>query len=224
MPSTSRVNHYSFSEDRIRITINNLEEQRAVAKDPITSMQYCPAEKYKENTPPPQDGYITYEQGAPVSGHDAHFWFRTYLHTPPAQEHKLYYLRFTTGKEGAWDATAAQGLIYLNGKIESGLDSNHTDVLLEANTLYEIHNYLYTGLSGDAVYPCAQLITVDDRIEQLWYDMQVPFEAMKTVPQETLAWQQVMSVLEQTANLIDMRSIHSDTYYDSIDCARSFIG
>ena len=218
--NVGKSNHYGFSFDRIRITIDHLGAHRAVNGAPI-SMEYCEAPGYKENTPPPAEGYQPFANGQSVQGYDRHYWFRATVKTPPAEEGKLYRLRFNV-KVGGWD-DVPQGLLYLNGKKVTGTDANHTDIPVEPDTEYVVHDYFYTGLVGLTMAPTLSIVKVDTRIEQLYFDLKVPFEAMKTVRPETLEYQQVMTVLEQATAMIDERVPYSPAYHESLDRAQALV-
>ncbi len=218
--NVGKSNLYSFSMDRIRINIGHLGNQHTVDSFPV-ELSYCKAEGYKRNTPPPEDGYVPFAEGLVVSERDSHYWFRGRFHTPPAEEHKRYYLRFEVWRSSGDDVP--QGLLYLNGVKVSGTDANHTDVMLEPDTDYEMHNYFYVGLLGTQMRPSAKVVKTDERIERLWYDLLVPFEAMKTVRDETLEYHQVMTILEEATALLDFRHTYSDGYYRSLEQAQKLV-
>lgn len=89
---------------------------------------------YKKDNSFPVDGWEPFPRGTYMHGKDEHFWIRVTFKTPPQKENTSYYLKCTTGFEGQWDATNPQGLIYLNGEMVQGCDTNHTEVYLEPNT------------------------------------------------------------------------------------------
>ncbi|MBE6778881.1 MAG: alpha-mannosidase [Ruminococcaceae bacterium] len=210
----------TYSLDRIRINIDHLGNQHTVTVAPV-ELYYRKADGYKGNTPPPTEGYEPFAPGIVLTEEDAHYWFRATFRTPAAEEHKQYLLRFEVWRE-SWD-DVPQGLLYLNGKKVLGTDMNHTEVTLEPDTEYEMYNYFYGGLLGIKMRPSAKIVKKDPRIEQLWYDLRVPFEALKTVRTEELAYQQVMTVLEQATVLLDLRRPYSDEYYDSLAKAQKMV-
>ena len=71
------------------------------------------------------------EKGYRFQGKDEHYWIRASFKTPEVPDNKYLMLRCTTGFEGKWDATNPQGLLYLNGKMAQGFDTNHTEAFLE---------------------------------------------------------------------------------------------
>ena len=79
----------------------------------VSDVEICDA-GYKTGNEPPVDGWRAYDVNVPLAGDDAHFWLRTTLHTPSVAENEYLILRTKTGREGMWDATNPQGLLYLN--------------------------------------------------------------------------------------------------------------
>jgi len=102
------------------------------------SLEYVPCDGYKVGNTPPEDGWLPFPAGMQVRGNDSHYWFRCTLRTPPAKADTSYYVKFTTGYEGKWDATNPQGLVYANGEMVQGCDTNHTEVFLEPDTDYTL--------------------------------------------------------------------------------------
>ena len=189
----------------------------------IENVEYVKTDGYKKGNSFPVDGWEPFPRGTYMHGRDEHFWIRASFKTPPQKENTSYYLKCTTGFEGQWDATNPQGLIYLNGEMVQGCDTNHTEVYLEPDTEYVLHNYFYIGLIDAYVLLNMALFELDEKSEQLYYDMKVAYDACMLNHQNTDEYINVMSVLEQTANLIDLRVPESEEYYESVDKALDFI-
>ena len=213
----------SFIPEKIKMTCNQLISIANQKLYDITDIEYVPCDGYKKGNTPPADGWMPFPAGMRVNGRDAHFWFRCKLHTPPAKDGKSYYVKFTTGYEGQWDATNPQGLVYANGEMIQGCDTNHTEVWLQPDTDYVLHNYFYVGLTDAWVPLEAALYELDEKSEQLYYDLIVPLDTCKLLHPNTDEYIQTMSALEQTANLLDLRDPYSDAYYASLDTALSYI-
>ena len=213
----------NFINDKINITCENIFRIANKKICDIENVEYVKAEGYKNDNSFPESGWQAFPKGTYMHGRDEHFWIRASFKTPPAKENTSYYLKCTTGFEGQWDATNPQGLIYLNGEMVQGCDTNHTEVYLEPDTEYVLHNYFYIGLIDAYVPLNMALFELDEKSEQLYYDMKVAYDACMLNHKNTDEYIDVMSVLEQTANLIDLRAPESDEYYKSIDKALEFI-
>ena len=213
----------SFIKEKIKITCDTLLELAHKKLYPIDNMEYTPCDGYKTSNTPPADGWMPFPDGTRVRGKDTHYWFRCSLRTPPAEVNTQYYLKYTTGYEGSWDATNPQGLIYANGKMIQGCDTNHTEVFLEPDTEYTLHNYFYIGMIDTWVPLDAALYQLDEKAEQLYYDLKVPLDCIQLMHPNTDEYITILSVLEQTVNLLDLRSPGSQAYRDSLDAAITFI-
>jgi len=187
------------------------------------SLEYVPCDGYKVGNTPPEDGWLPFPAGMQVRGNDSHYWFRCTLRTPPAKADTSYYVKFTTGYEGKWDATNPQGLVYANGEMVQGCDTNHTEVFLEPDTDYTLHNYFYTGMNTAWVPLEASLWMLDEKTERLFYDLNVALDCCMLQHPNSDEYIAIMGALEQTANLLDMRDFKSEAYRTSLDKALAFI-
>ena len=212
-----------FVPDKIKLTCQQLQSF-AHQKMADIPQEYVAAPGYKTSNEFPREGWAPFPNGGRVQGRDGHFWFRCSLRTPAAQEGIQYYVKYTTGYEGQWDATNPQGLVYANGKMIQGCDTNHTEVFLDADTDYVLHNYFYLGLTDAWVPLAAELWRLDVASEQLYYDMQVAFDTCKLYHPNSDDYIAILSLLEQTANFLDLRRPGSPEYYASVAAAREFIG
>lgn len=214
----------SFLEARIQKTCEQLWAAAHQKLCDIQQLEYLKSNGYKQNNVIPSEGWEPFPAGGRVHGRDDHFWFRCRLRTPAAKEHTAYYVKYITGCEGKWDAINPQGLVYANGEMVQGCDTNHTDVYLEADKDYVLHNYFYIGLT-DAWIPLeAALYALDERSEQLYYDMKVALDTAKLLHPNTDEYISIMTVLEQTANLLDLREPGSRAYFESLETAIDYIG
>lgn len=220
-----------FLLEKLQITLGNLLEQTEVGIRPIGGIEYQPTEGYKTDNTLPETGWEPFAPGQRISGYDTHFWFKAKVKTPPAKPGRQYMLRCTTGREGLWDATNPQGLVYLNGYMAGAFDTNHTEIFLDPDTEYVIHNYFYTGSEyGAETGSCVLTVNYDmflvERdldVQELYYDMRIAYESAMLLDEHSPDRVTMLSLLELAANMIDFRAIHSEAYYASIRKARDFI-
>ena len=209
--------------EKIKIVCSKLNEQRSRKLFDIENAEYVLADGYKEDNSFPTSGWQIFPKGQLLSGSDAHYWIRSSFKTPAVGDNKYLMLRTTTGYEGRWDATNPQGLLYLNGYMTQGLDTNHTDAYLEADTEYVAHNYFYIGLIDTTVACNMTVLEFDKRIEKLYYDFKTAFDVCELFDKNSDEYISIMSVLDRASMLLDMREVYSDAYYDSIEKAITFI-
>ena len=202
--------------------LNVLKEAKDRKLFALTGMEYCPS-GYKKGNTPPTAGWLPFSDDAFLSGNDTHFWLRASFRTPAAASYERLMLRTVTGREGLWDATNPQGIIYLNGYMAQGLDTNHTETALLPDTDYTLHLYLYLGSTDSVIHPTMTVYAVDTDTEGLYYDVKVPFEAYKTFSPDSEEYILGMSVLSDAANRVDTRAIGSDAYRESVRDAREYL-
>lgn len=189
----------------------------------VTDVEICDT-GYKTGNEPPRGGWRPYDVNIPLIGDDAHFWLRTSLHTPAVSENEYLVFRTMTGREGMWDATNPQGLLYLNGKMTQGLDTNHTEAFLEADTDYTIHNYFHMGTyPGGAVWCKMAVYSVNKAVEHLYYDIKVPFDACQMLDESSEDYSRMMSVLVDAARIVDFREPYSESFHNSVNEAIDFM-
>ncbi len=212
----------SFIAQKIQITCEELKRLSVCQLQPLEGVEYVPC-TYKTGNTPPASGWIPYVPGTVLSGRDAHFWMRVNFTAPPAAPRKSHFILCTTGREGQWDGTNPQGLIYLNGEAAQAVDTHHTEIYLESGKNYVLHNYFYLSLLDVPVAVDMVMCERDTRLEQLYYDMQVALDCCMLLPENSNDRIAMMDVLEQTANRIDFRSPYSEQFYASILEAQEYL-
>ena len=179
---------------------------------------------YKTGNEPPVDGWRAYDVEIPLTGDDAHFWFRASFRTPAVAENEYLVLRTVTGREGMWDATNPQGLLYLNGKMVQGLDTNHTEAFLDADTDYKLHNYFHMGTyKGGAVQCKMAIYAVNRDLEHLYYDIKVPYDACQLLDENDGDYVRMMSVLADATRLVDFRDTYGENFESSVKRAIDYM-
>ncbi len=185
--------------------------------DDIRDIEICPTDGYKKGNTPPADGWRSCDGDILFSGMDEHYWFRAKLRTPSVSEDEYLILRATTGREGGWDATNPQGLLYLNGKMVQGLDTNHTEAYVDADRDYTVHNYFYLGTyPGGIIQYKMALYAVNKDVEKLYYDVKIPFDACQMLDAGSGEYLRMMSVLADAVRLVDFREPYSESFLASV--------
>lgn len=173
---------------------------------------------YKTNNTPPQDGWQPMDCFIKP---EEHFWLRGKFSTPAATEGKRYLLSVETDVKG-WGATNPQGLIYLNGYMAQGLDTNHTQVFIAPETDYDLHVYFYTGDITRPILPVMTVIEQDIETEELYWDFNVPLEGLKILNENTSDYQNTLALLCQAADLLDLRD-DGEGYQAGVKACREFL-
>lgn len=210
-------------DKKIEQTLKYLKENSKEKLLSLDNFEYVKCNGYKTDNTFPEKGWAPLGKDQYLRGVDQHYWLRTSFSTPGAKEGKSYFISATTGSEGKWDATNPQCIIYLNGKMSQACDTNHTEIFLEPDTEYQLHNYFYLGLIDQDVKLQMTLFELDARTEKLYYDIKVAYDTCLLFNQNTDEYVKLITVLERTCNLIDLRVPKSEAFYDSVERAIEFI-
>ena len=213
-----------FIEEKIRVIVGKLNELRKVESNPITySYVECP--EYKKNNIPPGDdaGWRVAEKYHMYSGVDSHYWIHFVIDPVEEQGGRELRLSVKTGREGQWDASNPQIMVYLNGKNVQAMDTNHTWLPLEFGKKYDVYLYLYNGMVPGAFGLNPTLEIVDIVTESLYYDLKVPCDAMKILDKKSMNYIKIMEHLDKATMLLDIRNFYSEDYYRSIEKAIEYL-
>lgn len=212
----------TFIYEKIDVICKKLLEMTAEDISGVGAIEFAPCEykeKYEnENVPDNSLEWRAFEKGMRVGGKsDTHYWFRFRLKTPEVQEGKECVLSIATGSPDGWAAINPQGLVYLDGKMTQGLDTNHTEVLLEYDREYDVTVYFYTGYFDDLFDFEPKLRLIDKRTEKLYYDLYVPLEAARYIDRDSVEYYSVINTLNEALGLLDMRVPKSREFYESAE-------
>lgn len=212
-----------YTEEKIRTMCNVLKELTTEKLCDLTDFTYAPCGYTETDRPQTELPYAPFAPDTLLSGRDAHFWFHTEFTTPKAEEGKELYFQLLTGCEGEWDAKNPQGLVYSNGKMLQGLDVNHTAVPLEPETYYDMYIYFYVGMHENSVRFLPSVNLLDTRVEQLYYDVWVPYRAALCFAEYDDNYVKIMKALDIALLHLDLRVPKSEDFYRSVEETRQYL-
>lgn len=203
--------------NKIKMTLENLNAASKVFLYRLDGLTAVESDFKKSNTPP-SEGFAPFTECAKKY---CHYWIKGEFDTPKAEPNTEYCLRVDDGLSG-WDALNPQALLFLNGKIVQGIDRNHRENYLEPGTHYDMLSYWYTaerehfGIN----YSVFKIFT---KVEKLYYDLLIPYEACYSIyDPHSAEYHTTLALLEMAANILDLRKIHSDEFFLSVDKALEF--
>jgi len=158
-------------------------------------------------------------------GHDQYRWYQTKILIPDTYNHHFAVFQLSTGREGQWDATNPQMLLYVGQKLMQGMDVNHSRFLLTNHavpgTEYEIAFLAYSGTAGAELVIKARTAILNEEVEALYYDLSNPVEAArllhKTDPESNRI---ILEKMTPALDALDLRVPYSKSFDQSVERAR----
>ena len=218
-----------FIEDRISVICNELKELAFVKKEPVKGVVYkkglyfYPYEADQSAEPWEEFDSKTMHWYGP----DEHYWFRAEYTVPKSMDGKTLYLKVATQVDH-WDyAKNPQFLLFVNGQMTQGMDLNHQTVMLERcakeGETYTIDLQGYTGVMFAELTFTMETVEVDETINEIYYDIVVPLQGFSRMQEDDKVRKDLRTILNNTVNLLDLRTPYSEEFYQSIEEAHSYI-
>lgn len=218
-----------FIEDRISVICNELKELAFVKKEPVKGVVYkkglyfYPYEADQSAEPWEEFDSRTMHWYGP----DEHYWFRAEYTVPKSMDGKTLYLKVATQVDH-WDyAKNPQFLLFVNGQMTQGMDLNHQTVMLERcakeGETYTIDLQGYTGVMFAELTFTMETVEVDETINEIYYDIVVPLQGFSRMQEDDKVRKDLRTILNNTVNLLDLRTPYSEEFYQSIEEAHNYI-
>ena len=232
-----------FIEERIQVICNQMKLLRFRDSTPLTKWAYKPGlffhPEEAEGGAPWQDFdcetmrfYSEYDGSDQFEGkfqghggdfhgiQGSHYWFRTDVAVPEKYAGKSVWLKIHTQIEEWDDGKNPQFLIFVNGEPVQGADMNHRELLLvkkaQGGETFRIDVQAYTGTLHREFCFRTELFSLDEEIQQFYYDIQVPLWALARMDPDSKTRMDIRTVLNDTINLLDMRNPYSEDFYRSL--------
>jgi alpha-mannosidase len=168
----------------------------------------------------PQDNAFSTFCGSWGEKADTHEWFRFYADVPGASDGDIAVLELNSGASG-WDATNPQMLLYENGTVKQGLDTNHTTAVIAARGKVRCDVCAYSGMQGGKPLGFnAAVYVLDAKIHALVGLMGVFCDILSYTEDETRTQSELSEILKKAVNMLDFCSPYSDGFYKSVQNAR----
>lgn len=160
-------------------------------------------------------------------GPDKHYWFRAEYTVPEHMNNQSIWLQVKTQIEEWDDGKNPQFLLYLDKVPVQGIDMNHREVLIadkaEAGKTYTLDLQSYTGTLHSEFNLIVYMQEIDLAIQKLYYDIWVPISAFTRMKKDDRIRMEIQNVLNETINLLDLRTPYSEDFYTSLEAAQKYI-
>ena len=125
------------------------------------------------------------------------------------------------------DGRNPQFIVFVNGEVYQGIDMNHRECLItrsgKAGETLTIDLQAYTGIMHEEFALRTQIEEIDAEIEKLYYDLWVPLAAFSRMEADDKNRKDIEYVLNETINLLDLRTPYSEDFYRSVREASAYI-
>ncbi|MBQ3126692.1 MAG: alpha-mannosidase, partial [Clostridia bacterium] len=209
---------------KIKHYLKLLGEQRWQAIVPVEGITVCPSPTYKTgHTPPPEAAFVPFTSGDSFgSGWDTHAWFRFTVDRADQQDRDPLYLRAHTERSG-WDADNPQFIVYVDGVLRQGLDTNHREVLLEGKGPFDVVLYAYTGPKVSSARFFADTRRLVPEVNDLYYDLLYPHQMLDYLDLESDEYAQIVKYLYRAVSMLDLYDITAPEFRASAAEASAYL-
>ncbi len=152
-----------------------------------------------------------------------HRWFYADVEIPVELRGKdlEFYIASTVPSKDHWEP---QYLIFIDGKPVRGMDSNHRYIKFDSNReTVPVHIYAYSTPSGDWCEFHWELCQFQRDVERLFYNMNVPYEAMKILDKNSLEYNTIKPYLQHALCMLDWRNPGCENFVSSVKKANEYI-
>ena len=208
---------------KVKQYLKLLGEQRFSCETPIHEIRICPCGYKQGHTPPPESAYTPYVPGDVWCNcePDSHAWFRFELDVTPEMLKKPLMMQFDGC--GIHIMEHPQFIVYLNGKMRQGLDARHTYTYIDEAGHYVVDLYAYTGRTHEKNMLRVTLKNVNVDVEHLWYDIDVPFQTLEFLDENSREYAMTLYHLDAALSLLDLFELGSPAFFASIARAQAYM-
>ena len=204
---------------KIKKYMRVLDEQRRVNRTPVSDILSCPCDYKTDNTLPSADQMFPFENGSAWgTGIDTHAWFR--FNVKPTCPNTV--LRIETEHNG-WNPENPQFIIYINGEMIQGLDTNHRELPLIEGVEADVVLYAYTGSKTTSAHLYVNLIEIYPELDALYFDLKYPFDMLSFLDNESDAYARIVDHLWHAVSMLYMYDVNSREFLDSVVLAREYL-
>lgn len=215
----------TFIEEKIRVSCENLSGKIVTEKMKITDMMMTFCDYKTSNTPPDENADWVHFGGGEIDfgSIDRHCWFKFSLDLPEIDGYHEQRLMTSGSADNGWDANNPQCTLFIDGdSAYQAFDTNHRSTPIVPGH-HDVFVYFYNGMNSPTVSVNFYYATVDLRIEKLYYDLYVPYSALRALQRDSAEYLLIRSKLNEATMLLDFRYPYSDDFYNSIAACDRFM-
>ncbi|MBQ9743850.1 MAG: alpha-mannosidase [Clostridia bacterium] len=214
----------SESIRKIKTLLSVLDRERYTHISPVENIKFKKCD-YKGTGPlPDYSAFDCYTPGTVWSDKmDEHAWFCFDVDAPETVGEGELIVKIRTD-ETDWDAVNPQFIVYVDGKITQGLDTNHMMVRLSGKKSYKMHIYAYAGMHYKInVRFFADIMVEHPDITKLYYDLLIPYQVLDYADENSKEYHEIVTRLNSALTKVNFLKPGSREFYDSIKDAQKYL-
>ena len=218
-----------FLDKRVGVICNELKKLKVKQVFPLTQWEYKEGNFiHPEDALKDEAAWENFDcKTMHWYGKDRHYWFRTTYTIPEELDGKSVWIRVSSQIDEWDDGRNPQFIVFVNGEVYQGIDMNHRECLItrsgKAGETLTIDLQAYTGIMHEEFALRTQIEEIDAEIEKLYYDLWVPLAAFSRMEADDKNRKDIEHVLNETINLLDLRTPYSEDFYRSVREASAYI-
>ena len=218
-----------FLDKRVGVICNELKKLKVKQVFPLTQWEYKEGNFiHPEDALKDEAAWENFDcKTMHWYGKDRHYWFRTTYTVPEELDGKSIWIRVSSQIDEWDDGRNPQFIVFVNGEVYQGIDMNHRECLItrsgKAGETLTIDLQAYTGIMHEEFALRTQIEEIDAEIEKLYYDLWVPLAAFSRMEADDKNRKDIEYVLNETINLLDLRTPYSEDFYRSMREASAYI-
>lgn len=210
--------------ERAQKLLRELNNRTVVAQTVITDIKYLPCDYKTDNTLPELSAMQNFG-GKWGGANDTHAWFAFDIDVPSVDN--IRHEVFVDSGVNGWDLSNPQFLVYVDGKIAQGLDTNHRSFVVgEGN--HTVYLYAYAGYQISPLFAAdfpleifdynnpltlsATLQAVDICVETLANDVFVMLNTLSAINVNTKQYADILRYVNTALNMVDFVDVGLDDF------------
>ncbi|MBA4688765.1 MAG: alpha-mannosidase [Candidatus Galacturonibacter soehngenii] len=166
-------------------------------------------------------------RGETWGGTDKHFWFYATLPMTKEYQQKKVVIQLNTGATDIWNTDNPQIMVYKNNSLYATMDMNHYEIVVanehSKEEQIDLAFYAYSNSTEKTNFFDLKMAVLHDKVQELYYDMKVPFDAACLLKEDDLKAIKTIETLNACVNLLDLRVNHSEAFFDSVNKAIEYL-
>ena len=215
------LNHTELQE-RINAITNEISRHVIAKKCKAENVLYKKNDYKTDSALPDISDFTKFEENQRWGGErDSHAWFYTKINV----EDSIYRAElYVSTQKGGWDASNPQFMLYINGKLCQGMDTNHRTAVIPTVGENEIYLYAYTGTNIDDLLDLNLYVQyVDENVEKLYYNLLIPKEILEFTPAGTSEYNEIVDTVNNAINILDLRDFKAPEFFESVKASNEYL-